>query len=136
MEIEKIEFREAASILAKEAGIELKTNFANEQKEKGGDIYALYRHVAEWYHNALFLDENKHALKYLLDRGLTEATIKKFQLGYSNNPRDLLFSLKNAGFEMQFLYDSGIFVSESRDKFFGRITFPLFNTMGHVIAFT
>jgi DNA primase len=34
MEIEKIEFREAASILAKEAGIELKTNFASDQKEK------------------------------------------------------------------------------------------------------
>ena len=37
---------------------------------------------------------------------------------------------------MQFLYDSWIFVSESRDKFFGRITYPLSNSMGHVIAFT
>jgi DNA primase len=136
MEIEKIEFREAASILAKEAGIELKTNFASDQKEKWGDIYALYRSVAAWYHDALFLEENKHALQYLLDRGLTEETIKKFQLGYSNNPRDLLFSLKNSGFEMQFLYDSGIFVSEGRDKFFGRITYPLSNSMGHVVAFT
>ena len=34
MEIEKIEFREAAAILAKEAGIELKTNFSAQTTEK------------------------------------------------------------------------------------------------------
>lgn len=32
--------------------------------------------------------------------------------------------------------ESGIFLSESRDKFFGRITFPIANHMGHVVAFT
>lgn len=44
--------------------------------------------------------------------------------------------LKNAGFDMKFLIEAGIFISENRDKFFGRITFPLWNSMGHVVAFT
>ncbi len=116
--------------------MELKTDFAREQRDKGGDIYALYRKATAWYHEALFLDENKHALDYLLNRNISLETIKKFQLGYSHSPRDLLFTLKNEGFETQFTIDSGIFVSETRDKFFGRIVFPIANSMGHTIAFT
>jgi DNA primase len=136
MEVEKIDFREAVQILAKEAGIELKTDFQKEKAEKWQDIYALYRWATQWYHDALFLTENKHALDYLLNRWITLETIKKFQLGYSSSPRDLLYALKQQGFETQFMIDSGLFVSETRDKFFGRIIYPIANAMGHTVAFT
>jgi DNA primase len=72
----------------------------------------------------------------LLERKISDATIKKFQIGCSTSPRDLWFYLKEKGFTPQFLIDSGIFISEARDKFFGRITFPIANSMGHVVAFT
>ena len=136
MEIEKIDFREAASILAKEAGIEMKTDFMRERQEKWGDIYALYRDTASWYHASLFQEENEKYLNYLLDRQISLETITKFQLGCSTNPRDLYFHLKEKGYEPNFIIDSGIFLSEWRDKFFGRITFPIANSMGHVVAFT
>ncbi len=137
MEIEKIEFREAAHMLAKEAGMEFKTEFVrNEQGEKWGDIYALYKKAAQWYNEALFLSENKDAYEYLKKRWITDEIIKKFQLGYSHAPRDLLYFLKNAWFELTFIIDSGLFVTESRDKFFGRIVFPIANSMWHVVAFT
>lgn len=136
MEIEKIDFREAASILAKEAGIEMSTNFAREKAEHGQDIYALYREATEWYHRMIFHTENERALTYLLQRGISRETIEKFQLGYSSSPRDLLYFLKEKGFETKFIIDSGLFVSETRDKFFGRIVFPIANTMGHTVAFT
>jgi DNA primase len=136
MEVEKIDFREAVQILAREAGIELKTDFQKEKAEKWQDIYALYRWATEWYHSALFLPENNHALTYLLDRQISEETIKKFQLWFSSSPRDLLYFLKSQGFETQFIIDSGLFVSEWRDKFFGRIIFPIANAMGHTVAFT
>ncbi len=136
MEIEKIDFREAASILAKEAGIEMSTNFAREKAENGQDIYALYREATDWYHRALSHTENERALTYLLQRGITRETIDKFQLGYSGSPRDLLYFLREKGFDAKFLIDSGLFVSESRDKFYGRIIFPIANTMGHTVAFT
>ena len=129
MEIEKIDFREAVSILAKEAGIELKTNYAREKVEKGEDIYLLYRLATNWYHDAIFLAENEKYLNYLLDRQISIETIKKFQLGYSHAPRDLLFFLKENGFETKFILESGLFVSETRDKFYGRIIFPIANTM-------
>jgi DNA primase len=136
MEIEKIDFREAASILAKEAGIEMSTNFAKEKAEAGKDIYALYREATEWYHRALSHTENERALTYLLQRGITRETIDKFQLWYSGSPRDLLYALREKGFDAKFLIESGLFVSESRDKFYGRIVFPIANTMGHTVAFT
>lgn len=129
MEIEKIDFREAITILAKEAGIEMKTQFSVEQSERGKDLYKLYKEATEWYHQALFLPENTTALAYLTDRKISIDTIKKFQLGYSSAPRDLLFALKNSGFDTSFIIESGLFVSETRDKFFGRITFPIANTM-------
>ena len=136
MEIEKIDFREAISILAKEAWVEMKTDFQKERSDAGGDIYALYRVTSEWYHQALSKPENAKYLDYLLARAMTQETIKKFQLGCSTSPRDLWFYLKEKWFSPQFLIDSWIFISEWRDKFFGRITFPIANSMGHVVAFT
>ena len=94
MEIEKIDFREAASILAKEAGIEMSTNFAREKAENGQDVHALYREATDWYHRMISHTENERALTYLLQRGITRETIDKFQLGYSCSPRDLLYFLK------------------------------------------
>lgn len=136
MEIEKIDFREAITILAKEAGIEMKTQFSVEQSERWKDLYKLYKEATHWYNEALFFPENSTALSYLTDRQISLETIKKFQLGYSSSPRDLLFYLKNLGFETSFIIDSGLFVSDTRDKFFGRITFPIANTMGHTVGFT
>ena len=136
MEIEKIDFREAIQILAKEAGVEMQTQYSPEQAERGKDLYRLYKEATEWYHQALFLPENSWPLAYLTDRQISLETIRKFQLGYSGSPRDLIFALKNSGFSTEFIIESGLFVSESRDKFYGRITFPIANTMGHTVGFT
>ncbi len=136
MEIEHIEFREAVQILAKEAGVEFKTSFRGEKWEAQEDIYSLYKKAAVWYHQALFETENKKALEYLLERNISLETITKFELGYSNNPRDMWYAMKEANFSDTFLIESGIFLSSSRDKFFGRIVFPIANDRGHVVGFT
>jgi DNA primase len=68
MEIEKLEFGEAVQILAKDAGIELKTDIHKERDKNAVDVYAMYKHAAEWYHESLYKEENKHALEYLLAR--------------------------------------------------------------------
>ena len=136
MEIEKIEFREAAGILAKEAGIELKTNFSAQTTEKWKDAYLLYRLATEWYHKNLFSESGNEALLYLQNRGISRETIEKFALGFSSNPRDLMQFLKSQWFDEKFIIDSGLFVSPTRDKFFGRVMFPIANTMGNTVAFT
>lgn len=136
MEIEQIEFREAAGILAKEAGIELKTHFRDHSQEKWKDPYLAYKIATEWYHSHLFSPEWANALEYLFGRWLSLETIKKFSLGYSSSPRDLLYMLKDQGFEESFLVECGLFVSAARDKFFGRVIFPIANYMGNTVAFT
>lgn len=136
MEIEKIEFREAIGLLAKEAWVELKIDFSKGRDEKWGDIYALYRETAAWYHRALFEKENERYLTYLTDRKISHEIIERFQLWCSTDSRSLYFFLKEKWFTPSFLLESGIFLSESRDKFFWRITFPIANSMGHVVGFT
>lgn len=135
MEIEKIEFRDALRSLAKEAGVELKSDFGKDY-ERRSDVYEIYKLVAAAYHTELFLPENQEKLAYAKSRGLTDETLTKFQIGYSGNPRELFSRLKSKGISEKDLMDSGIFVSPGRDKFFGRLLFPIANFTGHVVAFT
>ncbi|MDD2891594.1 MAG: DNA primase [Candidatus Gracilibacteria bacterium] len=136
MEIEKIEFSEALHILAKEAGVELKTDYYKERGEKTGDIYDMHRIATDFYHEEIKREENTEKLNYLLNRGITLETIDRFKLGYSGNPRELFARLKEKGFTEQNIIDSGIFVGPGRDKFYGRIIFPIANFAGHTVAFT
>lgn len=136
MEIEGLEFREAAAMLAKEAGIDLKTGFFGQKIEKNKDPYLLYKMASDYYHRELYTDAGKKALEYLESRGISHETIKNFSLGYSHNPRDFFAYLRDQGFDADFLIHSGLFISPSRDKFFGRLIFPIANTMGNPVAFT
>ncbi|MCK9272110.1 DNA primase [Candidatus Gracilibacteria bacterium] len=135
-EIEKIPYNEALHKLAKEAGVEMKTDYYKEQNNNGGDILDLYKIAATFYQTELFKSENKSKLDYLLNRGLTLDTIKKFKIGYSDNSKDLFYKIKDAGFKDKDIMESGVFVSENRDKFYGRIVFPIANYTGNIVAFT
>ena len=136
MEMEKVDYHEALQILAKEAGVELKTNYAREKKDNTLDIYDIHEAAARIYHENIFSPKGKKALDYLLRRGITEDTIKKFQLGYSPEDRSLYDALHQKGAKDQDLIDSGVFVSAGRDKFRGRVVFPIANFTGHTVAFT
>ena len=135
MEIEKIEFREALHILAKEAGIELKSDFGKNMDHRS-DVYEIYKLVTEAFHAELYLPENRERLAYAKSRGLSDETIAKFKIGFSGNPRELFAKLKAKGIAEKDLMDSGIFVSPGRDKFYGRLVFPIANFAGHTVAFT
>lgn len=135
-EIEKIEYREAMQLLAKEAGIELKTDFHKERGSNQTDIFEAYKIAANWYHEELYKSENSEKLAYAQRRGLTEATLKNFQIGYSWDSRGLFALLKSHGMSEKDILESGIFVSPNRDKFFGRLIFPIANFTGHTVGFT
>lgn len=96
----------------------------------------MYRIATDFYHAEILKGEHRSKLEYLQKRGLTMETIEKFKIGFSDNSRDLFFKLKEKGFEEKDIMESGIFVSTSRDKFYGRIVFPIANFTGHTVAFT
>lgn len=135
MEIEKLEFSEALRILAKEAGVELKSSYSKDS-ERRTDTYEIYKIAAETYHAELFLPENRDKLEYVRSRGLSDETVAKFKIGYSGDPRELFAKLKSRGVPEKDILESGIFSSPGRDKFFGRIIFPIANYSGNVVAFT
>lgn len=135
-EIEKIEYREAMQMLAKEVGVELKTDFYKERGSNQTDIYEAHKIAANWYHEELYKPENADKLAYAKRRGLTEETLKNFQIGYSGDPRGLWALLKSKGMAEKDILESGIFVNPNRDKFYGRLIFPIANFTGHTVGFT
>lgn len=71
-----------------------------------------------------------------MDRGLTEETLKHWNIGYSYDPREMFAEMRKKGFSEKVLLESGIFVSAFRDRFFERLIFPISNYRGDVIAFS
>lgn len=92
--------------------------------------------ASHWYHEALFSPAGNEALLYLQNRGISRETIDNFGLGFASNSLELKKFLLAQGFDKNFLIESGLFVNESRDKFLGRVMFPISNSMGNPVAFT
>lgn len=137
MLLEKIEFREALQILAKRAWVELKTDTVqNQSSDEKALLTKLYQEVAVFYTKALWSPEGEKARKYILARGLSEETLKTWEIGYSVEPREMFESMKKKGFSEKLLLESGIFISGYKDRFFGRLIFPIRNYRGDVIAFS
>ncbi len=136
-EFEGLDFKGALKLLAKRAGVEL-NNFS---PEKEGEKEKLYRAMAEatkYFENNL--KDNFEVLKYLKDRGLTEESIKNFNLGFIKDDWRLLYAhLKNKGFTDSEIENAGLVKKTDRgyyDRFRGRIMFPIADTSGRVIAFS
>lgn len=97
-----------------------------------------------YHHLLLYSKEGEQAKEYLIKRGITEETIKKFALGYSpRNEKMTLEFLKSKGFKLEALteqkiltrYRSGKKEGQIGDLFSGRITIPITDFKGDVVAF-
>jgi DNA primase len=95
MLLEKIEFREALQILAKRAGVELKTDtIQNQASDEKAILTKLYQEVAAFYQHSLWSGEGLEARSYIMKRGLAEDTLKTWGIGYSHEPREMWESMK------------------------------------------
>ena len=143
-EYEKIDFPEALSELAKIAGIVLiKSEFSDHQDSKKNLIFNINDQVAKFYNYILLSHKmGQSALKYVLDRGINQDTIKEFNIGYS--PEDPVFLtnfLSKKGFKNQELIATGTFGisqynSRVYDRFQGRLVFPLSDYRGRIVGFS
>lgn len=138
MKYENIEFYEALKILAEKAGVELKKLSPEDQKQFG-ILYDINDAVKEFYKQELF--RNPKVLEYVKGRGLTDETIKEFELGFAPQAWDqATLYLKNKGFRPDDIERAGINFRTERgtyvDRFRGRIMFPIWNHTGKVVGFT
>ena len=144
MEYENYSFGEALSHLADRAGGELpKIEYSREAREKAEQRAALLeinKLAAQYFYYQLRREGGKTAYGYLTGRGLSEETIRKFGLGYSDKYSDDLYKyLKGKGYSDELLRESGLFnVDERRgmyDKFWNRVIFPIMDVNNRVIGF-
>lgn len=150
-QIEGVEFPEALRILAKRAGVQLKAPNPKEETKKNR-IFRLNELALKYFSEALNRSQGgRAALAYLKDRGLTQETIDKFQIGYAPfSWHGLSRFLRAQGFEDRHIAEAGLAVNKALsqaevistegemiyDRFRARIMFPVISSSGAVLGFS
>lgn len=144
MQYENYSFGEALSHLAERAGVELPkieySQAARAKAEKRAVLLEINKKAAQYFYYQLRKENGKAAHDYLTGRGLSEETIKKFGLGYSDKYSDDLYKyLKAQNYSDDLLRESGLFNVDERqgmyDKFWNRVIFPIMDVNNRVIGF-
>ncbi len=144
MQYENFTFGEAMEALAERSGVELpKQEISAGQRreaERRARLLEINREAAKYYYAMLWSERGAHALSYFRNRGLSDETIKKFGLGYSDQYSDDLFRyLRRKGYEEEILRDTGLVTIDERrggyDKFWNRAMFPIMDVHSKVIGF-
>ena len=141
MKIEGIEFGDALRILADKAGVQLKRENPQLRTERAR-LYEICELACSFFEKQLGNSAyGKDAKEYLLKRGITEESIKKWRLGYSPDTwQGLSDFLVGRGYTRDEIVKAGLAVQSDKgnnpyDRFRGRIIFPILDLNSHVIGF-
>lgn len=141
MELEKVSFVEAVRSLAERAGITVTTGSVGPRETENERLLAVCRFAGEYFHRNLSTPEGAFALEYFRSRGFSDATMKRFGLGYAMDAWDGLINAATLeGISIDQLVKAGL-VRTKEDKgshydyFRGRAMFPIVTPTGRVIAF-
>lgn len=148
MEQENISYPEALKIVAKRYGIEVEERVQTEEDVRRNNdresMFALNGWVSEYFAKYLINSQEGRSVGFSYfaqKRGFSEATIKKFGLGFCSSEGDAMTTAAlSAGYKEEFLLSTGLsFRRESdsrlRDRFRDRVIFPVHNISGRVVAF-
>ena len=144
MEYENYTFGEALQHLVDRAGVQLPkieySREAREKAEKRATLLEINKLAASYFYYQLRRENGSQAYAYLINRGVSEDTIKKFGLGYSDKYSDDLYKfLKSKNYSDDLLRESGLFNVDERhgmyDKFWNRVIFPIMDVNNRVIGF-
>lgn len=152
MEHDHLTYPEALKHLAKKYGIEVEEdNYSPEQiieQNERESLYVVISYAQKYFCDKLFESEEGKAigLTYFKERGFSEDTIQKFQLGFSLKDWDGFTqnAIEN-GFTKEVLVKAGLTIEKDKgdeetsarlyDRFRNRVIFPVHNVSGRVIAF-
>ena len=146
MEHEQLSYYEALKWLARKYNIEVKERELTEEEKQASNLreslFVVNQFASEYFQNVLYnVEEGQRiGMTYLRSRGFRDDIIKKFQLGYSTDNRDALARTAiEKGYKPEFLEKTGLCYRKDdgtlRDRFWGRVIFPVHTLSGKVVAF-
>ena len=146
MDYEHLSYVEALRYLAKKYNIEIvekeetAEDIANRQRNES--LLLVSEYAGNFFKEQLKTEEGRAVgLEYFHSRGLTDATIEKYGLGWAPSSRHALSdAAKAAGYKDEYLIETGlcaIYDSDNslHDRFYDRVVFPIHSMSGRVIAF-
>lgn len=142
MKINNQSFHEVVREQAEALGIELPASFekSSVNKDLKETIYNCMLDTAEFYKNNLLKDKNSVPYNYLLQRGIIDEHIETYKLGFAPNSYDDLQKFLKSKYSEDILEKAGLVTKKENspgyvDKFRNRITIPIFDDKGNIVAF-
>lgn len=145
MEYDGLSYVEAIKYLAKKYGVEIEEEEqspeAIQKQNERESLYIILNYAKDFFKNLLWeSDEGKSiGLSYFTERGFTDETIRKFDLGYSLDQWNALENdAKTKGYNPDLLEKAGLVIKKEEsqyDRFRGRVIFPIHSITGKSIAF-
>ena len=144
MQYENFTFSEAMQTLADRVGIELPqqemTSAQKREADKRARLLEINKEAAKYFYSLLRSPRGEKAYQYFKKRELSDETMQKFGLGYSDQYSDDLYRyLKKKGYDDEILKESGLVsmdeVRGGHDKFWNRAMFPIMDVHNRVIGF-
>ncbi len=138
---ENLEYIEAVKLLAARAGMSMPEDTNDDSMRQRKRIYEINKLTARFFFDSLNTDAGKNARAYLRGRGLADATIKRFGIGWApdgwNGLRD---HLRARGYRDEELTAAGVCTAGKNnsvyDFFRDRVMFPVIDVRGNVVAFS
>src|SRR3989338_6067757 len=143
MKMEGVEFVDALRLLAKKAGVELKSQDPKLAGERTL-ILEVCAEAARFFQNNLAGQNGQEAMDYLKKRGFSEETIREFRVGWAPDEWSALYNfLSLKGYKTDTMEKAGLILASDKsgkkkyfDRFRGRIMFPLADANGSIVGFT
>lgn len=144
MKYENYTFGEAMQTLADRVGIELPKQELSEAQKREADersrLLEINKEAAKYFYALLRNPRGERAYEYFKNRQLSDETMQKFGLGYSDQYSDDLYRyLRKKGYDDEILKKSGLVtideVRGGHDKFWNRAMFPIMDVHNRVIGF-
>ena len=144
MQYENFTFGEAMQSLADRVGIELPqqemTSAQRREADRRTRLLEINKKAAKYFYTLLRSPRGQKAYQYFKKRELSDETMQKFGLGYSDQYSDDLYRyLRKKGYDDDILKDSGLItideVRGGHDKFWNRAMFPIMDVHNRVIGF-
>jgi DNA primase len=140
MKARNLSFAEAVEDLGERYGVPVRHESGPPAKRPDEDLYRIMTLAAETYRNLLRSSPHgKPAREFLSRRGVTREAEQEFFLGYGGQGTDLLSALSREGVESGRAAQAGLlFPMEGggyRERFRGRVTFPVTDARGRVCGF-